>query len=82
MIRPSMTRESLLQIIAQIDNDPLAGMGHISKKDLLVDRLLAHWNTVTPRETTMSAPRPLLNEVNGPSASDVLEMRSQKIASK
>lgn len=74
-MRTTMTKESLLQIIIQVDADPLAGMGSISKRDLLVDRLLAHFNTVEPRQTMTTIARPIITEVAG----DVLDL---KIASK
>jgi hypothetical protein len=35
-------------------------MGAFSKKDILVDRLLAHWNTVGPREGSVGTARPIL----------------------
>ena len=41
----SMTKATLEQIIAQVEGDPLAGQGTFTKRDILIDRLLAHWNT-------------------------------------
>lgn len=60
-----MNKETLLQIINGVDADPLAGMGAFSKKDILVDRLLAHWNTVGPREGSVGTARPILEGVSG-----------------
>lgn len=58
-----MTRESLKQIIEQVEADPLAGMGSLSKKELLIDRLLAHWNTVEARPAEQpTAPKQLITE--------------------
>ena len=61
-LRSVMTKESLLQIIAQIESDPLAGCGTLTKRDLLVDRLLAHWNTVEGRMAAPTPARPILTE--------------------
>jgi hypothetical protein len=75
VIKTVMTKESLGQIIAQVENDPLAGAGAISKRDLLIDRLLAHWNTVQPRDSSPApAPRPLLTEVQSP-LQETLELK-------
>src|SRR5262249_10899841 len=41
----TMTKESIRAIIDSVEFDPLAGMGCFTKKDLLVDRLLAHCRT-------------------------------------
>lgn len=58
-----MTKETLNQIIQNVENDPLAGMGSMSKRDLLIDRLLAHWNTVEARPVEQPiAPKPLITE--------------------
>lgn len=45
MAQTSMTKTTLEQIIAQVEGDPLAGQGSFTKRDILIDRLLAHWNT-------------------------------------
>lgn len=38
-----LTPESIAALIDQINADPLAGMGKFSKKELLADRIAAHW---------------------------------------
>ena len=38
-----LTPDSLKAIIDEVNNDPLAGLGSLSKKDILVDRLMAQW---------------------------------------
>ena len=38
-----MTPEVLRSIIDEVNNDPLAGLGSLSKKDILVDKLMAQW---------------------------------------
>lgn len=76
-LRSVMTKESLLQIIAQVENDPLAGRGSISKTDLLVDRLLAHWNTVEPRIGTTAPVRSVLTDVTDESVLDLKKTASK-----
>ena len=62
MAAPSMmTKESVRALIDGVENDPLAGLGCFSKKDLLVDRILAHSRATQPM-TTSVAPRPVLTE--------------------
>lgn len=59
-----MTKDTLRQIIDQVDLDPLAGMGAYTKKEILIDRLLAHWNTVEARpEEQPTQPKPVLAPV-------------------
>lgn len=58
-----MTRDSLKSVIESVEMDPLAGMGTFTKKDLLIDRLLAHFNTVESRDAGQpTAPKPILTE--------------------
>jgi hypothetical protein len=38
-----MTADSIAKIIDEVNRDPLIGLGTMSKKQHLVDRLLAHW---------------------------------------
>jgi len=58
-----MTKETIRQIIDGVDADSLAGMGAFTKKDILIDRLLAHWNTVGPRDAQQpTEPKPLLTQ--------------------
>lgn len=62
MAAPSMmTKESVRALIDGVENDPLAGLGCFSKKDLLVDRILAHSRATQPLTAT-AAPRPVLTE--------------------
>jgi hypothetical protein len=58
---PSMTRESIRALIDGVENDPLAGLGCYSKKDLLVDRILAHSRATQPSLPT-APPRAVLTE--------------------
>jgi hypothetical protein len=58
---PSMTRESVRALIDAVENDPLAGLGCYSKKDLLVDRILAHSRATQPSLPTTPT-RPILTE--------------------
>lgn len=43
-----ITKETLLEIIKNVENDPLAGLGSLSKRDILIDRLLAHIRVTQP----------------------------------
>jgi hypothetical protein len=56
-----MTKESVRAIIDGVENDPLAGLGCFSKKDILIDRILAHARVAQPA-TQVSAPRAVLTE--------------------
>jgi hypothetical protein len=56
-----MTKESVRAIIDAVENDPLAGLGCFSKKDILIDRILAHARTAQPVAQS-ATPRPVLNE--------------------
>ncbi len=60
-VTPTMTRESVRALIDSVENDPLAGLGCFSKKDLLIDRILAH-SRVTQPGTAPATPRPILDE--------------------
>ncbi|MBP6011694.1 MAG: hypothetical protein KBA31_05655 [Alphaproteobacteria bacterium] len=60
-VTPTMTKESVRALIDAVENDPLAGLGCFSKKDLLIDRILAH-SRVTQPGSTPATPRPILNE--------------------
>jgi hypothetical protein len=62
----TMTKESVRALIDGVENDPLAGLGCFSKKDLLVDRILAHSRLAQPVAQS-AAPRPVLTE---PSTTD------------
>lgn len=57
----TMTKESVRALIDGVENDPLAGLGCFSKKELLIDRILAHARTTQP-STPVSSPRPVLTE--------------------
>ena len=58
---PTMTKESVRSLIDGVENDPLAGLGSFSKKELLIDRILAHARATQPASPTAS-PRPILSE--------------------
>jgi len=62
MAASTMTKESVRALIDAIENDPLAGLGCYSKKDLLVDRFLAHSRATMPSTVPISTPRPMLTE--------------------
>jgi hypothetical protein len=67
MAASTMTKESVRALIDAVENDPLAGLGCYTKKDLLVDRFLAHSRATMPSTVPISTPRPVLSE---PSRSD------------
>ena len=58
---PTMTKESVRALIDGVENDPLAGLGCFSKKELLIDRILAHARVAQPA-SPVSTPRPILTE--------------------
>jgi hypothetical protein len=61
-----MTKDTLRSIINEVNHDPLAGQGYLTKTDILIDRLLAHWNTVEAPAAERKAPEPILNEAAKP----------------
>jgi len=62
MAAQTMTKESVRALIDAVENDPLAGLGCYTKKDLLVDRFLAHSRATMPSSVPLSSPRPVLSE--------------------
>ena len=58
----AITKESIRTIIDGVENDPLAGMGCYSKKEILIDRLLAHCRASPQAAGTLPAPRSILTE--------------------
>jgi hypothetical protein len=62
----TMTKETLRAIIDSIEYDPLAGLGVYTKKDLLIDRLLAHCRTATHVAAPAAPPALILTEVAAP----------------
>ena len=61
MAAPAMTKESVRALIDGVENDPLAGLGCFSKKDILIDRILAHARTSQPVAQT-ATPRTVLTD--------------------
>jgi hypothetical protein len=60
----TMTKDSIRAIIDSVEYDPLAGMGCYTKKDLLIDRLLAHCRTAQHvAAAPAAAPALILTEV-------------------
>ena len=64
MAASTMTRESIRALIDAVENDPLAGLGCYSKKDLLIDRILAHARTTQATGGAVPTPRQILTEPN------------------
>lgn len=62
MITQTLTKKTLEDIFIQVDADPLAGRGHLSKRELLIDRILAHARACAI-EKAPATPRPILEEV-------------------
>ena len=58
----AITKESIRAIIDGVENDPLAGMGCYTKKEILIDRLLAHCRASPQIASPLAAPRPILTE--------------------
>lgn len=61
MAAPAMSKESVRAIIDGVENDPLAGLGCYTKKDILIDRILAHARTTQPAPAN-GVPRAVLTE--------------------
>ncbi|NOT42722.1 MAG: hypothetical protein HOP13_19770 [Alphaproteobacteria bacterium] len=61
MAAPAMTKESVRALIDGVENDPLAGLGCFTKKDILIDRILAHARVSQPVAQT-ATPRTVLSE--------------------
>lgn len=78
-IANTMTKESIRAIIDSVEYDPLAGMGCYTKKDLLIDRLLAHCRT-TQSVNGLSAAPPILTEVPQLEMKKELEAKATKAA--
>lgn len=51
-----ITAETLRTIILSVDHDPTAGMGSLSKMDLLIDKILAHVRITAPPAQIAQAP--------------------------
>ena len=63
MATPNMiTKESIRAIVDGVENDPLAGMGWYTKKDILVDRILAHCRAALHVAGPSATPRPIVTE--------------------
>jgi hypothetical protein len=65
-----MTADSIAKIIDEVNGDPLIGLGTMSKKQHLVDRLLAHWRVCSAqiKGTPLRDVSPLITDkvaVNG-----------------
>ena len=58
----AISKESIRAIIDGVENDPLAGMGCYTKKEILIDRLLAHYRASPQVVSPVAAPRPILTE--------------------
>lgn len=80
-IMSRMTRETLKQIINSVNMDPLAGMGSFSKEDILIDRLLAHWNTVESRPVDQpTTPKPIVTEPLKTTAASIVRPNTGAVA--
>lgn len=60
MITQTLTKSTLEQIFIQVDADPLAGRGHLTKRELLIDRILAHVRACAVEKAPVT-PRPILD---------------------
>ena len=70
IVATTLSKQTLEQIFAQVDSDPLAGRGHFTKREILIDRILAHVQTVAVQERP-ATPRPILDN----EAHDVLDLK-------
>lgn len=69
-VNTQLTKATLEQIFVQVDADPLAGRGHLSKREILIDRILAHVRSCVV-EKAPANPRPILENEQ----SDILELK-------
>jgi hypothetical protein len=61
-----MTHTTVKAIFEQIEGDPLAGMGTISKRDRFIDAIVAHHNLVMAQYVDMpTKPASIMNEPAG-----------------
>jgi hypothetical protein len=64
-----MTHTTVKAIFEQIEADPLAGMGTISKRDRFIDAIVAHHNLVMAQYVNMpTTPAPIMTEPTGGAA--------------
>lgn len=77
-IQTTMTKDSIRAIIDSVEYDPLAGMGCYTKKDLLIDRLLAHCRTTNHVAAPAAPPAPILSEVTPPVEVKQLEVKKDQ----
>ena len=61
-IQSPLTRQTLEQMFIQVDSDPLAGKGCLSKRDILIDRIIAHCRVAVIQPAPVD-PAPLLLEI-------------------
>lgn len=66
----ALTKATLEQIFVQVDADPLAGRGHLTKREILIDRILAHVRSCVVDKAPTN-PRPILEN----EAQDVLTLK-------
>lgn len=59
MITQTLTKKTLEDIFIQVDADPLAGRGHLTKREILIDRILAHVRACVIERAPVT-PRPIL----------------------
>ena len=69
-VNTQLTKATLEQIFIQVDADPLAGRGHLSKREILIDRILAHVRSCVVDKAPTN-PRPILENEQA----DILELK-------
>lgn len=64
-VESGITPELIKQIIEEVENDPYAGLGAISKKAILVDKLYAAWtmHSCLIRKVPVKQSRPIVTEL-------------------
>jgi hypothetical protein len=58
--RVVLTRDTLEKIFADVEMDPLAGIGHLSKREIVIDRIIAHCNNFA--RPKFAEPQPIVAE--------------------
>lgn len=67
----TLNKQTLEQIFVQVDCDPLAGRGHYTKREILIDRILAHVRSCAVDKAPATV-RPILDNEEA----DVLELKA------
>lgn len=76
------SKEVIEAFFAEEENDPLSGLGSLTKRDKVIDKIIAHHNLVVAkyRNVMPKMPAPLLKETTAPEAP--LDLKAAQLAKK